>query len=51
MPALNSKNLQDPSYVLSNMSYYFGNSAKDQHVQQWASNTAMLNTKNIYRCR
>ncbi|HPF82787.1 MAG TPA: hypothetical protein PLV83_01260 [Bacilli bacterium] len=39
--ALEKIKLQDPSYILSNMSYYFGNSAKDQHIQKWASSTAM----------
>ncbi len=39
--ALEKIKLQDPSYILSNMSYYFGNSAKDQHIQEWASSTAM----------
>lgn len=39
--ALEEIKLRDPSYVLSNMSYYFGNSAKDQHIQEWASSTAM----------
>lgn len=39
--ALEEIKLRDPSYILSNMSYYFGNSAKDQHIQEWASSTAM----------
>lgn len=34
-------NLQDPEYVLSNLSYYMGNNFKDQHVQEWASTMAM----------
>ena len=39
--ALEKIKLQDPSYILSNMSYYFANNAKDQHIQEWASSTAM----------